>query len=117
MAYDELTLLSEYDELIAFSTNDAVEAVPSKLPVNDGAVMFVLTSNPNASEIDADTLPDTICDKFSPMIADAGISCNCEPSPVKLPEKPPVKLPVKLPVVYDPVNWLNELVVTRLSVL
>ncbi len=46
-----------YELVTAFCDHDAV---PNKLPVNDGAVTFVFTCNPPFGDIDADTDPDEI---------------------------------------------------------
>jgi len=49
------------------------------------AVMLVFTSNPLSGAIDAVTLPLAILDKFNPVITDAGILVNPDPSPLNPP--------------------------------
>jgi hypothetical protein len=62
--------------------------------------MLVLTCNPLFGDIEAETLPDVIWDKFNPTIPDAGISYNPEPSPINEP--------VNDPVLYELVKVLKD---------
>jgi hypothetical protein len=71
-----------YDAVIAFCDQ---LAVPNNDPVNDVAVTFVLTCNPLFGDIDADTDPDAIWDKFNPTIPDAGILNKLAPEPLNEP--------------------------------
>ena len=87
-AYEALIVLSEYDdetEYDALVAASAYDDVPENDPVNDVAVILVFTCKPSSGEIEADTLPEDICDRFKPTIADAGIPYKSAPEPLKLP--------------------------------
>ena len=59
--------------------------------------VFVLTTNPVLGAIEAVALPLAICERFKPVIPEAGIPNKSAPEPEKLPEIPSVT--VKLPVI------------------
>lgn len=59
-AYELETAFKTYDAVTAYDALVADKALPLKLPVNEVAVTFVLTCNPESGDIDAETLPDEI---------------------------------------------------------
>ena len=75
------------------------DEVPNKEPVNEIAVTFVLISSPAVGEMEADTEPEDICDRFNPVIPDAGIPLRSAPDPEKEPVIPAVT--VKDPVIVE----------------
>ena len=74
-------------------------AVPNSDPVNESATTLLLTNNP-ASDIDAEKLPDDICDKLRPTIPDAGIPNRLAPEPLN----EPLNCPINEPVLYELLN-------------
>lgn len=63
---------------------DKLAPEPLNEPLNDGAVTPVFTCSPLFGDIDADTDPDDIWDRFRPTIPDAGMSYRFAPEPEKL---------------------------------
>ena len=59
-------------------------------------MVSVLIRNPLLGDMDAVADPDAICDKFNPVIPDAGILVSPAPSPIKLPVNEPVNEPLPL---------------------
>jgi hypothetical protein len=70
---------------------------PLNDPLKDGAVTGTFTCKPPSGEIDADALPDAICYRLRPTIADAGILDKSAPEPLNEPVNVPVKFPVNEP--------------------
>lgn len=64
-----------------------------------------MVKDPVPEETEADTEPVAICDKFNPVIPEAGMSYKPAPDPTKLP--------VKDAVLYEEVNALKEAVVVK----
>jgi len=81
------------------------EAVPNSEPVNEVATTFVFTCSPFCSDMEADTEPDDIWDKFKPVIPDAGISNKLAPDPENDPVIPWV-------TISDPVTCVLLLIET-----
>ncbi len=68
-----------------------LEPVPGVTPftVNDPLIIvLVFTLKPLSGDIDADTLPDDIWDRFRPTIPDAGMSNKLAPEPLNEPVIP-----------------------------
>ena len=89
-----------------FPTNDPVknEAVTEFVTCKSPSILDeVLTVNPFSGEIDAESDPLAIWDKFKPVMAVAGISNKSTPEPEKLPLIPPVTL-------IEPVTCKEEVV-------
>jgi hypothetical protein len=94
--------LEPVDNWVWFTTNVLIEAVPNTttLPVikaedavNAPCILVpVLTTNPVSGEIEADTEPEAIWDRFNPTIPDAGILNRLAPDPENEPEIPLVTL-------------------------